>query len=207
MDIGVELVEAYLRLNGYFTLSEMEITRRLEDGSYQTVTDVDMAAIRFPGDVLVADSHGDSEALLIEDPVLMLEDDTVDVIIGEVKQGPAVFNPGLTEHPTLHGVLQRLEWLYAQGAEEVISGLQDHRVCHTEARGGGRVRTRLVAFGRSPVNDINTIALSHMIETMLTFFERFDDALRPAQLKDPASGFLRLLVKTGFNVERLPPTD
>lgn len=206
MDIGVELVEAYLRLNGYFTLTELEVTRRSPAGGYETVTDVDIAAVRFPGRLLVVDSHhpGESEALLIDDPVLGLEDDSVDVIIGEVKQGQAVFNPGLTEHDALHAVLQRVAWLYATGIDDVVHDLQSQAVCVGPARGGGLVRTRLVAFGRSDVNDVNVISLSHVLSTMVAFFDRFDEVLRPAQFRDPASALLRLLVKVGFSVEREP---
>ena len=56
MDIAVNLVESYLRLTGYFTLSEMEVHAENEDGTYRTVTDVDIAALRFPGDTLIAET-------------------------------------------------------------------------------------------------------------------------------------------------------
>ena len=89
MDIGVDLVEAYLRLNGYFTISEFEVQRETSPGVFQTITDVDIIGLRLPGPVYIADSHGKggSPALLVEDPVLEHEEDTIDVIIGEVKQG------------------------------------------------------------------------------------------------------------------------
>ena len=44
MDIAVNLVENYLRLNGYLTLSEFEVQRRVSHGHYKTVTDVDIMA-------------------------------------------------------------------------------------------------------------------------------------------------------------------
>ena len=113
MDIAVTLVETYLRLNGYLTLTEFEIQKRSEDGTWHTVTDVDMVGVRFPGPVYAADAHSDADTrfLLIEDEELRLEDECVDVIIGEVKQGEAIFNPGLTNHEALHTVLNRFAWL------------------------------------------------------------------------------------------------
>ena len=201
MDIGVELVEAYLRLNGYFTLSEFEVLRETSPGNYQTVTDVDMIAVRFPGPIYIADSHGkgESPSLLVEDPVLELAPDTVDVIIGEVKQGEAVFNAGLTNHHTLHTVLQRVAWLYGDDVHKVARDLEKHLVC---TQTDPNVRTRLVAFGRSPVNNVHTISLTHIFEKMIGQFEQHGDALRAAQFKNPAAALIRLLVKTGFEVTK-----
>ena len=204
MDVAVNLVESYLRLNGYLTLSEFEIQKKNRNGIYETLTDVDIVALRFPGDIYAADAHTDEDCrlLLIQDDELRLEADTIDLIIGEVKQGEAVFNDSLTRHEVLHSVLQRVAWIYADGLDEVIERLQESGVAHSTARSGGQVRTRLVAFGRAPRSTINTIALSHIIETMISFMDEFDSVLRPAQFKEPATALLRLLAKTGFEVSR-----
>ena len=50
MDIAVNLVENYLRLTGYMTLSEFEVQRRDKKGRFKTITDVDVMAVRFPGE-------------------------------------------------------------------------------------------------------------------------------------------------------------
>lgn len=150
MDIAVNLVESYLRLNGYLTLSEMEIQKKMKSGLYETLTDVDIVALRFPGQIRATDPHAgdDCRMLLINDDVLELESETIDVIIGEVKQGEAVFNPGLTRHEVLHTVLHRVEWIYAAVLEDVIGQLTDSGVSLVPARSGGLVRTRLVAGQR-----------------------------------------------------------
>lgn len=207
MDVAVNLVESYLRLNGYLTLSEFEVQKRNMKGIYETLTDVDMVALRFPGDIYAADAHTDedSRVLLIQDDELRLEADTIDLIIGEVKQGEAVLNDSLTHHDVLHSVLQRVAWIYAEGLDGVIARLQEHGVAHSKARSGGQVRTRLVAFGRAPQSNINTISLSHIIETMISFMNEFDSVLRPAQFKAPTMALLRLLAKTGFDVSREVP--
>ncbi len=204
MDVAVNLIESYLRLTGYLTVSEFEVQRRHDDGTFSTITDVDVLAVRMPGPIYLGDVHegDDCGMLLVEDPELRLEPDCVDVIVGEVKQGEAHFNPGLKDHRVLHSVLRRVEWAYAEPLEPVVAGVQRDGVHRAEARGGGAVRTRLVAFGRWPTNTLNIMSLSHVIEKMLEFFENFDDALRPVQFKEPATAFLRLLRKVGFDVSK-----
>ncbi len=205
MDIGVDLIESYLRINGYFTLTEFEVQRQVDGGGYETVTDVDVMGIRYPGHLLAADNHDPTrrDQLLVEDEVLGLNLEDVDVIIGEVKQGKAVWNTGLTSHHTLHAVISRIQWLYADPTHDVVKKLSNKPVCFSKARGGGSIRTRLVAFGRSPLNDLNTISLTHVFEFLVDYFERFDDVLKPAQIKAPSAALVRLLVKTGFSVKKL----
>ena len=204
MDIAVNLVENYLRLNGYMTLSEFEVQRRDKEGRFKTVTDIDVMGIRFPGDIFIGDPHrpADAEMLLIDDPVLELESDTIDVIVGEVKQGKAELNPAIKDHGVLHSMLRRVEWVYDIGLNDVIDGLQSEGIHFGPAKGGARVRTRLVAFGRSHYSNVNTVALSHMITTLLDFFEKHEDAFRPIQFREPAPAFLSLLLKAGFDVNK-----
>ena len=202
MDIAVNLVENYLRLTGYLTLSEFEVQRRDEDGRYQTVTDVDIMGIRMPGDLYLGDPHDDCHLLLVDDPVLALEDDAIDVIIGEVKQGPADLNPGIKDHVVLHSMLRRVGWAYEEPLEAVVAGLQQKLLHYSPGRGNGRVRTRLVAFGRSDYNDLHTISHSHIVTTLLGFFQEHEDAFRPIQFKEPAPAFLKLLLKAGFEISK-----
>jgi hypothetical protein len=49
VDNAVALVRAYLQLNGYFTITEYPIVRRLGDGTLRTLTEVDVAAFHLPG--------------------------------------------------------------------------------------------------------------------------------------------------------------
>ena len=207
MDIAVNLVENYLRLTGYMTLSEFEVQRRDKEGRFKTVTDVDVMGIRFPGDVYLGDPHRavDCELLVIDDPVLELEADTIDIIVGEVKQGKAELNPGMKDHAVLHSMLRRVEWVYDESIDKVIHGLQRDDVHNAPSRGGGRVRTRLVAFGRNKYSDQNTIALGHIVTTMLNFFEEHEEAFRPIQFREPAPAFLRLLLKSGFDIHKEHP--
>lgn len=201
MDIAVNLVESYLRLNGYLTLSEFEVQRRNEDGTYETVTDVDIVGLRFPGGGNA--SSDDCWMLQTSDDALQLRTGMIDVILGEVKEGEARFNPSITRHEVLHSVLQRLEWVYGVPIGEVVDDLARGSISEVPAcQGPGRIRTRLVAFGRSATNDLHTLSLTHVFETVVSHLKGLEDALRPAQYRDPATALLNLLVKTGFSVEK-----
>jgi hypothetical protein len=164
--------------------------------------DIDIMAIRMPGRIYVGDPHEDCHLLLIDDPALLSEDQTIDVIIGEVKQGQAELNPGIKDHVVLHSTLRRVEWAYEERLETVVDGLQHKLIHYSPGRGDGRVGTRLVAFGRSEHNDLHTISHTHIVRTMLRFFQENEDAFRPVQFKEPAPAFLRLLLKAGFDITK-----
>lgn len=206
MDIGVSLVEAYLRFSGYLTLTEFEVQRRAPDGTFETITDVDVMGLRLPGDIYAGDPHGgpDTRLLLIEDPVLELRPGMVDVIIGEVKQGEAQFNPGLRRHEVLHSLLRRVEWLYAEPMDAVVRDLTTRYVRMSPGREGGQIRTRLVAFGRSPHCNLHTISHTHIVEAMVGFLAGLGEAFHPVQFHEAAPAMLNLLVKHGFRLVRAP---
>lgn len=204
MDIAVDLVESYLRLTGYLTLSEFEVQAQRPDGGFDSITDVDILAIRFPGPVYAADpfESGQADLLLLDDPALLLVDDQIDLIIGEVKQGEAEFNPGIKRHQVLHSVLRRVAWLFDGSIDRVVTDLGDTGICVVPARGGGSIRVRLVAFGRSPTTDLHTISHTHIVETLMRFFTDMEEAFRPVQFSDPAPAVLSLLRKAGLGIVR-----
>jgi hypothetical protein len=204
MDISVDLVQAYLRINGYLTVTEFEVQRRLDDGTYETATDVDIIALRLPGGMLPADAQeqGACQMLEIRDERLLLRPGLIDVILGEVKEGHAEFNPGLKRREVLYSVLRRFEWLYGGALDEIVSGVHEKGGVECPAPGGGTVRTRLVAFGRSETSDLHTISLTHVFDALFGYLERYEVILRPATYKDPAPGLLHLLLKTGFRIEK-----
>jgi hypothetical protein len=80
MDNAVALVRAYLQLNGYFTITEYPIVRKLDSGGFRTLTEIDVAAFRLPW------NEPDYEP----DPALKVPHGKADMIIGEVKESRAV---------------------------------------------------------------------------------------------------------------------
>ena len=205
MDAASGLVEVFLRINGYLTLSEWQIQALNTRQQWETITDVDILGLRFPGDVFLADSHDPEvkSTLRVSGDLLMLEPDTIDVIVGEIKEGEAVFNPAMKRHETLHTVLHRLEWLYAGGdLDAVVADLARVGTNHTTAPGGGRVRTRLVAFGQAPEVTVNMVPVGRIVEHAVALLASHDDLLRSARLSNPVAATLKLLHKTGFDVKR-----
>ncbi len=205
MDVATDLVEAFLRSNGYLTLSELPIQALNKRGDWETVTDVDILALRFPGRIFMADPDDEHQASYLEVPgvPLFLEEDTIDVIIGEVKQGEARFNPSIVKHQTLHTALHRLAWIYTDGdLEQVVEDLGKKGVCYTPARGGGTVRTRLVAFGQAEEVTINIIPIAVILERAAGRFESHEELLRSARSSSAAASMLKLLHKNGFRISR-----
>src|ERR1700757_2246157 len=95
MDHAVALVQAYLQLNGYFTSAEYPIIARAGRNGAQMITDVDILAFRFPT-LLPAPQRRQPHGLNVGevDPGLGITPDSVDMIIGEVKEGRVGINTG-----------------------------------------------------------------------------------------------------------------
>jgi hypothetical protein len=49
MDTAVALVQAYLRVNGYFTVAEYPIVEAAGNSGPRSMTDIDILAFRFAG--------------------------------------------------------------------------------------------------------------------------------------------------------------
>lgn len=113
MDTAVQIVNAYLQLNGYFTIGEFPIVEASRKGAFATATDIDILALRFPHPEhrIPIRSGGESACShasihLQVDSELDLPTDCMDMIIGEVKQSTAKLNPRLLdmlEHLSRYG--------------------------------------------------------------------------------------------------------
>ena len=86
MDNAVSLVQAYLRLNGYFTVMEFPIIEAMRRGGHRTATDIDVLAFRFPGAgrlVPRAGTTGSRDTVIgTPDAALGVPQDAPDMIIG-----------------------------------------------------------------------------------------------------------------------------
>lgn len=49
MDNAVALVQAYLRVNEYFSVTASPVVEAMKSGEFRTATDLDLLAFRFPG--------------------------------------------------------------------------------------------------------------------------------------------------------------
>lgn len=109
MDTAVSLVETYLRVNGYFTVTEFPIIKGFHHGEYRTVTDLDVLAVRFAGAgrLIPAEGRRSQKRILAADPRLCSDGDRTDMIIGEVKEGRAELNKAARDPLVLETVLTR----------------------------------------------------------------------------------------------------
>src|SRR5687768_12044055 len=100
MDNAVALVQAYLRLNGYLTVTEFPVLVEGGPDGVRTLTDLDVLAFRFPG----AASRAGSITL---DPALGADAAAADMIIGEVKEGRARLNASALDRKVIEAALIR----------------------------------------------------------------------------------------------------
>ena len=197
-DAASDFVSAYLRVNGYFMLRDLELHLR-DDAAYRAVTDVDVVAIRHrtpSGPVHYRDTPGVVECLLADevDPALGVATDRCDLIIGEVKRGKAEFNPALRDPRVLHGVFRRIGDVF--GADDI-----DHVIDELAAR--GRVLTpgaqvRLVAFGHGgSVAHGMSVSLTHLVDWLSDALARHHGLYEVSRFSDPVLSLLALMSRLG----------
>ena len=202
MDPSVALVQAYLQINGYFTITEYAVVEAAgRIGNYRASTDLDVLAVRFPGagHAVVRRPHRrcDEPAEFASDPALALPDDRIDMIVGEVKEGRAELNRGARDPHALEAVLTRFGCCPPASAPTVVADLLQHGVSDLPQPHGHR--TRLVAFGTRTGEPLDYPCLVISLAKVVGFIEGFVrehwDILRHAPSKDMTMGLLLTLEK------------
>lgn len=193
MDTAVGLVQSYLYMNGYFTVTEYPVLELIANGEYRTVTDVDMLALRIPGAGLATDSS--SGSVLSVDPMLEVDPDRMDLIIAEVKEGKAELNASARDPKVLRAALNR----FGAVPEERVSAVIDELLEDGEAEHPEGARVRLMAFGSRPPAQRRTKYRWMLHGDLVAFMHRTIGehwtAAQTIQSKDPALSFLLLLEK------------
>ena len=199
MDNAVALVQAYLRVNGYFTVSEFPVIELRRREGYAAATDLDILAYRFPGAGRIVPQRGRSpsadQSHFAPDPALGIPVDQPDMIIGEVKEGKAVLNAGATDPAVLRAVLVRFGCCSPGDAPRLAEALL--REGATTLGDGHRLR--MVAFGSvieaSEATRYERISLGHILAFLQAYLREHWEVVRHEDSKDPALGFLSLLQK------------
>jgi len=199
MDHAVALVQAYLQLNGYFTSAEYPIIAAAGRNGFRTLTDIDVLAFRFPAGLpspMPASRKRTPRGLDLSDidPGLGVPPDSIDMVIGEVKEGRVGINSGAREPEVLKAVIGRL------GDSNLDS---DQVVADLLARGSATLPSgfviRLIAFGSfppgAPVPPCRIISLGHVLEYLQKYVRKHWNMLRHLQFKDHAFGFLMTMEK------------
>lgn len=201
MDTAVALVQAYLNVNGYFTVVEYPVLEASRGKPARAVTDLDILGLRFVGaghEVVRGRRHGPLGGHAFEpDPALGGPPDRPDMIVGEVKEGAARFNPATRDPAVLEVALARFGCCSPGEATGLTARLlSSGRVVAPE----GHV-IRLVAFGaaseRASDAHWTTVPMGHVADFLRRYLREHWDVLRHAQIKDPTLGLLALLEKWG----------
>ncbi|MCB9838193.1 MAG: hypothetical protein H6813_02545 [Phycisphaeraceae bacterium] len=208
MDTAVAFVEAYLYINGYFTVTEYPVVEAMKHGGFRTATDLDVLAIRFPGAGRLVPSSGKRkhDARFEPDPELCGELDTVDMIIGEVKEGRAELNHGARNPDVLRVVLTRFGCCPVDHVGRIVEDLL-HKG-RTLMPNGHRVR--LIAFGSTTGEPLGypceVISLKHVLRFSRAYLREHWDVLKLAQFKDTAMSILAIQEKCGDHVATNAPS-
>jgi hypothetical protein len=190
-DPAVALVCAYLRINGYFTLSEFAVGVRTQQ-DLQALTDLDVIAVRLPTAAVDASLGEIESGLLTEiDPGLEVAEDRIDVLFVEVKQGEVQFNPGMRQPATLHAGLQRVGgWLGAPAGAIAQALITSGRFESTQAQ------VRLMAVGsHGHVGRGTSLTHAHLLDFVERHVQKYAAVLHAMQGGDPVVAFLELVEK------------
>lgn len=202
MDNAVALVQAYLYINGYFTVSEYPILESRRVDSVQMATDIDILAIRFPGavrQVLGRSGRKHGAALSIPDPALKVAEGRPDMIIGEVKEGRAQLNKSMRSPPVVAAALARFGCCDPAHAKETAQRLlQRGRV---ETPEGHLVRIVVFAAGAADERHFQLVSLAHITAYLRSYLRQHWKLLRHAQFGDPVLSLLMTLEKAGETLE------
>ena len=201
MDIAVALVQAYLNVNGYFTVVEYPVLEASRRGPARAVTDLDVLAFRFVGaghEVVHGRGHSPLGGHRFEpDPALGCPADRPDMIVGEVKEGAARFNPATRDPTVLQIALARFGCCPADAAEDLVARLLSRG--RVDAPAGHAIR--MVAFGTVPDASAGghwtTVPMNHVVDFLRRYLRDHWEILRHTQVKDPTLGLLALLEKWG----------
>lgn len=205
MDNAVALVQAYLRINGYFTVVEHPIVMAQGRHGFRMATDLDVMAVRFPqAQSVVAGRPRDRQVKSSgPDPQLGAAGEGVDMLVGEVKEGKAVLNAAAADPRVLATALVRFGCCSPESAADLVTNL--HRA--------GRVRLphghtlRLVSFGSSVPGGRHAhhvVTLDHVLRFLDQYLDAHWSALRTTGTKDPTIGLIALLRKTGLMIADRP---
>ncbi len=198
MDHAVSLVQTYLQLNGYFTSAEYPIMASAGRSGVRTITDIDILAFRFPGGLPSATPVRKRAPKGLDvsdlDPGLGAPADSIDMVIGEVKEGRVGINTGTRDPEVLKVVVNRLGDPTADADHAV-----DELLTNGSTRLSSGVMLRMIAFGAfppgAPVPPCRIISLGHVLDFLQGYVHRHWKVLRHLQFKDPALGFLMTLEK------------
>lgn len=198
MDNAVALAQAYLRIDGYFTVAEYPILESRRHQPAQMATDIDILAFRFPGAVrqlLGSGARRDDNSLSIPDPQLEVPPNAPDMIIGEVKEGKARLNNSMRNPSVIAAGLARFGGCDPAEAEATAQELLGKG--RAETGNGHAVRIVVFASGGDSNARFRVVSLGHVVAFLRGYLHQHWNLLGHAQFRDPVLGLLMTLEKAG----------
>ncbi len=193
MDHALALVDAYLQVNGFFTVKEYPLIER-HRGGLREATDIDVLAVRLAhaGRVLPRQDTPAGPKMDV-DALLDFAPGRAEFIIGEVKEGDGDLNPAMWRRAVLFEALRRFGICDRAGLHSAAKQLHETGQASTAA---GRIR--LVAFASRPSEKGAPhldISLDHVVRFLETYIDNHWAIHRKTRFRDPALGLLSLLKK------------
>lgn len=210
MDPAVALVQAYLRVNGFFTVIEYPVIRKTRQGS-RTLTDLDILGLRFPkGGRWIQQASGGWETFST-DPLLPESDENLIMILGEVKEGKSDFNRNAFHPDVLEAALRRFGCCHGSERANALAISRKGCLTTTFAHGAAcAIHTMLFAGSDEPKKrGTHYISLRHVAEFLAATVRDNPDLFVASQPKDAVLDLVALFVKTGtqFPVPRDGSSD
>lgn len=197
MDTSVALVQAYLRVNGYFTVTEYPVIASRGDRQYRTATDLDVLAFRFPhaGRIVPGKRPGRDEDHFQVDDALGVSTEHADMLIGEVKEGRAQLNEAASDPAVVRAVLAGFGCCSREEAPRIAEMLI--RDGSAVLPSGHRIRTAIFAsmVEGAPGSGRLIVSLGHVLQFLRGYIDEHWEVLRHSDTKDPAFGFLMTMAK------------
>lgn len=197
-------MQAYLRLNGFFTVTEYPIIAQGKHGAY-SLTDVDVLGARFPNAQHWISSRGHRGFGLENDPILDIEPHCIQMIIGEVKEGKARLNANAYRAGVIETVIRRFGCCDEEPREVALQVI-GRGMAETHL-GDQQCRIRMMVFGGGPdvaASNYDCISLRHVVGYLNDFVHRHSDVFLSTQIKDESLDLMTLLVKLGVRID-VPP--
>jgi hypothetical protein len=192
MDTAVALVQTYLYANGFFTVTEYPVLEQMDTVHPRTLTDVDVLAVRFPGAGSISVNGGAGGVEVLPDPLLAPSETSIDVIIGEVKEGAAELNRSAQDPQVLRAAIGRVGRIKPEIADGIVADL----IATGTAMHPAGIRLRQMVFASKPPARPNPtytwVSHGHITNWLTEQLRANWELFKSIQSKDPALGFLLL---------------
>lgn len=204
MDSAVALVRTYLKINGYFVITDYPIVEQFDHNEVRSMTDIDILAVRFPGAGRLVPKGTHGSIIGEVDPELRSHADQIEFIIGEVKQGAAHLNRGAHDPAVIRTALARFGSCPHKQVSSVVEKLL--KAGHATTPDGHHVRMMIFAsyIENNPGHGVHVITLGHMEHFVTSYLREHWHTLHETQFNDPAMNFLMMLEKNRRHLSHHP---